>query len=195
MTSSSERMEVGVAHRALEGVTLHVHFFDALSVEERPLRRGEIFIPWQPLPQWRGEKLPVTLGADATAFEWSAVSPAGHFMLWDDFVERCAPLHTTNVKAKTRVHERPLASPFADLAAIGARLRARAKDGAELAAIDALLARIAELHVEHASAAEAERSALGFDNTDSARAYADEQDRALAEARHLLQQARDIALA
>lgn len=177
-------------HRALEAIALLVYEYDAFGVEVRTLRAGAMFRPWAPLPQSRGERVPITLGDGAAQFEWSAASPTGHFLWPDDFRERCARADALRPQATPRRTESPIASPFAELDAIGARLRGAATASADRAMVDDALAKLATIRAAHASAAEMQRGAEGFDNTDSAARYADMQARLLAEAREILRAAR-----
>ena len=83
------RIPDGVVHRVLCTILVEVHVYDALGVRIVTLGKGRLFQPWQPLDHWRGKHVPITLGDDATQFDWGVTSWEGHF--WDDFFERCAP--------------------------------------------------------------------------------------------------------
>lgn len=176
----------GVPHRALESLQMLIYDYDALGVQTRLLRTGAVFRPWEPLAHWRDERMPITLGDSALQFDWGMKSPAGHFLRWDDFFERCAPLGEPHAKARPRIHEHPLASPFAELPAIGERLRRAADQLGTRAVIDKMLASIGAIHVEHTAAAESQRAAEGFDNTEVAARYAMVQARLLAQAQDIL---------
>ena len=177
---------IGVTHRALQTIALLVYEYDALGVDVRTLRAGTTFRPWAPLPRPGGGRVPITLGDGAAQFEWNAAASTGHFLWRDDFVERCARADALRPQAVSRRTETPIASPFAELDAIGARLRSAATTSADRARVEEALARLATIHAAHTRAAEMQRGAEGFDNTDSAALYADTQAQLLAEAREIL---------
>ena len=183
----SAAVPAGVPHRALQSLQLLVYEYDAFGVELRTLPAGSRFQPWQP---WREDRVPITLGDAATSFEWSAASPTGYFLWRDDFVERCARADAADPRAVPRTTEWPVASPFAVLDAIGARLRSAATNAEGRAMVEEALARLATIEAEHAQAAEMQRGAEGFDNTDAARQHAVTQARLLAEAQRILASAR-----
>jgi hypothetical protein len=179
-------MSIGLPHRALETIRLLVYEYDALGVDVCTLHAGKTFQPWSP---WAEDRVPITLGEGAARFEWNTASPAGHFLWRDDFVERCARTDEVNPRAVTRINEYPIASPFAELDAIGARLRDAAKGSADRAMVEDVLADLATIHAAHTRAANAELAALGFDNTGSAREYGEAQAQLLARAREILRAA------
>ena len=183
---------IGAPHRALATVALLIYEYDALGVDVRTLRAGATFQPWAPLPQSRGQRVPITLGDGAAQFDWSAASPTARFLWQDDFIERCARADALSPQAMSRRTESPIASPFAELDAIGARLRSAATTAADRAMVDDALAKLATIHAAHTSAAEMQRGAEGYDNTESAARYADTQARLLAEAREILRTARAL---
>jgi hypothetical protein len=174
---------IGLPHRVLETVVLLVYEYDALGVGLRTLRAGTTFQPWAPLC---AERVPITLGESAAGFAWNAASPTGHFLWRDDFVERCARTDEASPRAASRTSESPIASPFAHLDAIGARLLGAARDSVDRAMVEDALAKLATIHTAHTRAAEMQRAAEGFDNTGQAREHAQIQAQLLAEARQIL---------
>lgn len=184
----------GRPHRALRALELLVYDYDALGVRTRVLAAGTLFIPWEPRPHWRGERVPITLGEGATGFGWGEESAEGLFLAWHDFFAGSAPRDAPAPAAAPPGGERRL-DPFAEMDAIATRLRAR---GAErrpdkLHVLEELLARLPEIRRAHAEAAELELAASGYDNTDSMARYATEQERRLAEARQVLAACRTLA--
>ena len=167
---------VGVPHRALSTLEVLVYDYDELGVDTMLLHKGDIFQPWEPRDHWRGEEVPITLGEGATQFDWGVTSIKGHFLRWDDFFERCAPKDAPVGDGQSRVDERSLASPFAHLA--------------EMQLPDDVRRQLEDLKAQHTSAAMSELSALGFDNSEAAKKYRDEQKRILDEARELLSKRR-----
>ena len=79
----------GKSHRALCDIEVLVYDYDAMGVQTKVLTAGSIFQPWEPLEQWCGLKIPITLGEGATEFDWMVSSSEGHFLKWDDFFSRC----------------------------------------------------------------------------------------------------------
>lgn len=82
----------GRPHRNRCELDLLVYDFDALPVRRAILPAGSLFLPWEPQPHWRGQKVPITLGTGATAFDWGTSAPDGHFLRWEDFFAHCEPL-------------------------------------------------------------------------------------------------------
>ena len=70
-------------------VEVLVQDYDAMGVRTEVLPAGGVFRPWEPLAQWRGIKIPITVGDGATEFDWGVSSSEGHFLRWDDFFSRC----------------------------------------------------------------------------------------------------------
>lgn len=79
------RILVGRVHRTSRDVEVLVYDYDSLNVETTILPAGSIFQPWTPQDHWRGEKVPITLGDQATGFDWGVSSLSGHFLRWNDF--------------------------------------------------------------------------------------------------------------
>ena len=181
----------GVAHRALETLAVLIYAYDELGVSTQILRAGSIFVPWAPRAHWRGERVPITLGDGTGPFVWRTDAPPGLFLRWDDFFERCAPQDAPHAKAIPRLNEQPMACPFAELTAIRKRLRLASNTSGERAVIDACLAKLQALRAAHATAAEMQMGAEGFDNTESAARYATEKTRLLTEAQSVLAKAKD----
>lgn len=184
----------GRPHLALRALELLVYDFDALGVRTRVLAAGARFIPWEPPPHWRGERVPITLGDAAPGFDWGRESAEGLFLAWQDFFTGTAPLDAVARTAAPPRGERRL-DPFAELDAIAARLRARVAERRpdKRHLLDELLARLPELRRAHAEAAEMELAASGYDNIDSMARYAAEQERRLTEAREVLAACRALA--
>lgn len=80
---------VGKSHRALGDIEMLVYDYDTMGVQTEVLTAGSIFQPWEPLEQWRGIKIPITLGEGAAEFDWMVSSSEGHFLKWGDFFSRC----------------------------------------------------------------------------------------------------------
>jgi hypothetical protein len=186
-------LSIGAPHRALQALSVLVYEYDALGVTTRLMPAGALFRPWAPLEHQQGERVPITLGTDDDArCEWSAASPTAYFVRWDDFFARCAPAAATDAVARPRIDEQPIASPFAELPAIAARLRAAATTAGARAELDELLAVLARIAAAHARAADMQRGAEGYDNTETARRWADVQAQLLAGAREVLRAARAL---
>jgi hypothetical protein len=90
-TPADTPIRVGVVHRTTTEVEVVVYDYDALRTLNVPLRPGFIFQPWEPEPQWRGEKVPITLGRDHLKFDWCDPALEGHFLHWEDFFTKCEP--------------------------------------------------------------------------------------------------------
>jgi hypothetical protein len=201
-TPADAPIAVGRPHRAWRTLEVQLYEYDALGVTTAVLPAGKVFQPWEPLPHWRGERVPITLGDSATEFDWGVSSPTGHFLAWDDFFAWCgqgeAPKNLLNSQL---ADGRPVAppgerwlDPFAELESIGARLRATVRHKpTEREQLDRLLAIAQGLEQAHAHAAEMQRGAEGFDNTATAGLYAAVQARLLAAALELLQACRALA--
>lgn len=69
----------------MRDVEVLVYDYDSLNVETAILPAGSLFQPWTPRDHWLGEKVPITLGDQATGFDWGVGSPSGHFLQWNDF--------------------------------------------------------------------------------------------------------------
>lgn len=175
---------VGQAHRTFRTLSMQVYDYDELGVRTRVLPAGSVFQPWEPEPHWRGVKVPITLGSDATGFGWGVTSPTGHFLAWHDFFSACG---TGPAPARVAPGQEQQLEPFAELAAIEERLRARVGHifggGQRLAA---MLEVVRALERVHADAAAMELGATGFDNMDTVRRYAAVQEHVLAAAREML---------
>lgn len=81
----------GKRHRTRCDVEVLVHDYDKLGVKTRVLPAGSVFQPWEPLDHWRGQEVPITLGGEASGFDWGVTAWEGHFLRWDDFFSRCEP--------------------------------------------------------------------------------------------------------
>lgn len=191
--SASPVFAVGAPHRALRALELLSFEYDALGVQLGVLPEGALFQPWAPLPHWLGERIPITLGDGAKGFDWGVTSPIGHFLHWDDFFARCCAVGTEAAPVISRLQERPPVSPFAELMALGSRLRADANSAAARERIDALLRLLTDIAAEHAHAADMQRGAEGYDNSESAARYSAQQEQLLRAADALLAAARLLA--
>lgn len=176
----------GVTHRALEVLGVLVYEYDELGVSERVIPAGTIFQPWVPLPHLRGQRVPITLGEGALQFGWGEVEPLGRFLRWDDFFQRCAPNAARDAKAVRRLYEQPLVSPFAELPAIGQRLRLAASASGKVAEVDCRLAKLQTIQKAYADAAELQRGYDGFDNRQGAASCEATKVQLLAEAKKIL---------
>jgi hypothetical protein len=184
---------VGQPHRAYQRLNAQVYRYDALEVDTEPVRQGTVFQPWEPLPHWRGVRVPITLGAQAERFEWNTAVPLARFLHWDDFVAYCGPgeIPRTGMNAGAKHPGERWPTPFAELPQIVARLRASAR--AEVKPqLEAMLQDLESVAQQYEAAAEGERWAMGVDNTDNMRKYGAEMDRHLAEARARLDAARAL---
>jgi hypothetical protein len=83
---------VGHLHRVLRDVRVLVRDYDSMSTASRDLRAGDLFRAWEPMDHWRGQHVPITIGADHTSFDWGVTSYLGHFLSWRDYFERCEPV-------------------------------------------------------------------------------------------------------
>lgn len=79
----------GKPHRTVCDVEVLLHDYDALGVKVQSLPAGTVFQPWEPRDHWRGVEVPITLGSDATEFDWGVTSLTGHFLRWNEFFTKC----------------------------------------------------------------------------------------------------------
>lgn len=159
------------------------------------LPAGSTFQPWQPEEQWRGERVPITLGSQNIDFDWGVTSSDGHFLRWDDFFARCEPGEGTSMDtlfgtertepqagdghaAASEGQTIPVLSapdasdPFAAIAAMrhgGGDMERRFR--LDDTALDDLFSAATALQKAHDYAAEMQLGAEGFDNMDTARHY------------------------
>lgn len=87
---------LGRTHRALRDIEMHVYDYDDMGIEARVLLKDSLFRPWEPLAQWQGDKIPITLGDQATEFNWMITSREGHFLKWNDFFDHCELVETVD---------------------------------------------------------------------------------------------------
>jgi hypothetical protein len=151
------------------------------------LPAGSIIRAWEPPEEWRGEKVPITLGELQMEPGRGTVSGSGHFIGWDEFFTRCTPadgpgsgrslVEPENVRSDGRPADfRPAALdptlPFAAIATLRQPLRARVRQqmASDLMADD-LLAIAEALERACDTAAEMQLGAEGFDNMETARYF------------------------
>jgi hypothetical protein len=186
-------MRVGVPHRVLRTLTLFTFRWDELSCSTGLLHPGAIFVPWEPSPWARGDRVPVTLGEGATGHGWGPEARDGHFLLDEELECLCAPLDAPppprGEPMRTRSGPRPTA--FAELPTLLGLLRARAStvtDGA-VGDVGAALEAMARVHDW---AMRMELGASSFDNVGAMRHAADIAADVLGQARALWATARQI---
>jgi hypothetical protein len=192
-TPADTPIAVRVPHLTYDSRVAQVYTYDALEVTWQHLRKGTVFQPWEPLPQWRGIRVPITLGDGAQGFEWNEKTPRGLFLHWDDFFALCGsgPIPRNGINAGFHYPGERWPSPFDDLPAIEGRLRAAAR--AEVKPqLEAMLQELEAVAQKYEAAAQAERWAMGVDNTDNMRKYGAEMARHLAEARARLEACRAL---
>ena len=88
-TPSDYSIPLGRRHRTLSELNMLVYDYDQMGVKVVALPAGSILQPWEPHEGWRGEKVPITLGDQASAFDWGVSTGEGHFLQWDDFFSKC----------------------------------------------------------------------------------------------------------
>lgn len=92
MSSPDSPIPVGRTHRTSCDVEISIYDYDSLNLDSAVLPAGTLFRPWEPADHDRGKEVPITLGDQATTFDWGVSSYLGHFMGWDDFFTRCEPV-------------------------------------------------------------------------------------------------------
>lgn len=90
-TPAESPIPSGQLYRTLCDVEVLVYDYDRMPVQVEVLPAGSLFQPWEPLEQWQGVRVPITLGGEATGFDWGVTSGEGHFLRWEDFFTRCGP--------------------------------------------------------------------------------------------------------
>ncbi len=188
---ANAKVLVGRIHSTFRVLELLVYDYDRLGVRTRVLPTGTSFQPWEPLPQWRGKRVPITLGNDSTAFDWGVTSDEGLFLQWDDYFEACGvegPTGSVSPRSERTI------DPFADLADINERLTRGASDRpASAKELTTRISRLLQLRDAYAVAEEMELGASGYDNTESMARYCAEKERLLGEAVEILRQCRQLA--
>ena len=90
-----QQVPVGKVHVTLCDMEMIVKDYDKLGHPTILLRAGSVFQPWDPR-HWAGSEVPITLGDQASQFDWGVTDEVtgifgwdGHFLNWDDFFTKC----------------------------------------------------------------------------------------------------------
>lgn len=87
--SSDSSKAFGRRHRTVEAIDLLIYDYAQMRIRVTTLPVHSIFQPWEPHDDWRGEKVPVTLGDNASQFDWGMKSNKACFFNWNDFFAKC----------------------------------------------------------------------------------------------------------
>ncbi|MBL8730062.1 MAG: hypothetical protein JNM25_16675 [Planctomycetes bacterium] len=179
-------MRVGVLHRTTHPLTLYTFRWGELSCTTSVLPGGALCIPWSPSAHASGDRVPVTLGAGATAHGWGPDAPDGRFLLDEAFEAFCVPVDDPPSPRGRAVRTRltPMPTAFAELPTLLRLLRARASrvTTGVLGEVCVALAAMARVHDW---AMRMELGASSFDNMGAMRHYRGIADDVLAQAQAL----------
>jgi len=87
--SSDKSIPIGRRHRTLNEVNLLVYDYDQMVIKTVMLPAHRIFQPWESYNDWHGKKVPITLGDNASEFDWGMNTGQGYFFHWNDFFSSC----------------------------------------------------------------------------------------------------------
>jgi hypothetical protein len=87
--NSDKSIQVGRQHRTTRAIDLLVYDYQEMVIKTTGLPGQRFFRPWAPGEDWRGKKIPITLGEDDTGFDWGLNTGKSYFIRWNDFFSRC----------------------------------------------------------------------------------------------------------
>jgi hypothetical protein len=201
---STTPVPAGQALVTLVEITMLVHDHGSASAATVMLPAGSIIQAWEPKEEWRGERVPVTLGDGQSGPGHETSMSAERFIPWDDFFRGCAPVDGRHrgrplvERVEFPEYPRPAdfrpaaldpSLPFAEIASLRQPLRDRGRQSmAADVMTDELLAIAASIEHAYDRAAEMQLGAEGFDNMTTAGEFSGVR-------RHLAAAAEDILAA